>query len=88
MSAELRHIPALAAEEAQLSCGRDNGVTLAGERFDQRRFTAAVGTKDCNVFAVCDAEREIMENDVFAPSDGNVMHEEEVGFVDCGQSCS
>lgn len=81
VGAELRNIPAIAAEEAQLRRGRDNGITLAGERFDQRRLAAAIGTEDGDVFAVLDAEGEVVQDDVFAASDGNVAHEEEVGFI-------
>jgi len=79
MSAELRNIPALAAEQAQLRGGRDDGIALAGDGFDERGFSAAVGAKDSDVFAVGDAEGDCVQDDVVAAGDRDVAHDEEVG---------
>ena len=77
---ELRNIPALAAKEAQRSGGRDDGIALAGDGFDEGGFAAAVGAEDSDVLAVGDAERDTMQDDVIAASNGDVAHEEEVGL--------
>jgi len=79
MSAELRNIPALAAEQAQLRGGRDDGIALAGDGFDERDFPAAVGAKDSDVFAVGDAGGDCVQDDVVAAGDRDVAHDEEVG---------
>jgi len=88
VGAELGDVPALAAEEAELGGGREDGVALAGEGADQRGFAAAVGTKDGEVFAVGDAEGDGVEDDVVPAGDADVAHEEEVGIVGVGQSLS
>lgn len=80
VGAELGDVPTLAAEEAELGGGRDDGVALAGEGFDQRRFAAAVGAEDGDVFTVGDAKRDVVEDDVVAAGDADVAHEEEAGF--------
>ena len=85
VGAELRDVPALAAKEAQLGGGRDDGVALAGDGFDQRRFAAAVGAEDGDVFAVGDAEGDVVEDDVVAARDADVAHDEEVGLAGVGQ---
>lgn len=78
MGAELRDVPALAAEQPQLSGGRDDGVALAGNGLDQRGFAAAVGAEDGDVFPVGDAERDVVEDNVVAAGDGDVAHDEEI----------
>lgn len=80
MGAQLRDVPALAPEQAQFGRGRNDGVALAGEGFNQRRFSAAVRAKDGRVFAVLDAQREIVEDDVVAARNRDVAHEEEIGI--------
>jgi len=78
---ELRDVPTVATEEAELGGRRDDGVALAGNGFDECGFTAAVGTEDGHVFAVGDAQRNIVQNDVVATGDGDIAHEEKVGRI-------
>jgi hypothetical protein len=85
VGAELRDVPALTSEQAQLCGGRHDGVALAGDGFDQRRFAAAVGAEDGDVFAAGDAQREVVEDDIVAAGDADVAHEEEVGLIHDGQ---
>jgi hypothetical protein len=85
VGAELRDIPALAAEEAELRGGGDDGIALAGDGFDECGFAAAVGTEDGDVFAVGDAEGDVMEDDVVAAGDGDIVREEEIGLIRCGE---
>jgi hypothetical protein len=82
VGAKLRDIPPLAAEEAQLGGGRDDGIALAGDGFDQRRFAAAVGAENGEVLAISDAQGDIVEDDIVATGDADVAHREEVGFAE------
>jgi len=86
VSAELRNVPSLATEEAQLGGGGDDGVALAGDGFDEGGLAAAVGTEDGKVFTVGDAEGDGVKDDVVAAGDGDVAHEEEVGLVHVGRA--
>lgn len=81
MAAELRDIPAFAAEQEELRLGRGDGVALAGDGFDEGGFAAAVGPEDGDVFAGGDAEGDVVKDDVVAAGDADVLHEEEVGCV-------
>jgi hypothetical protein len=80
MGAELRDIPALAPEQEQLHFGHDDGVALAGDGANERGFAAAVGAEDGDVLALLDAEGKIVQDDVVAARDADVLHEEEFGF--------
>lgn len=80
---KLRNIPALAAEEAELGCGCDDRVALTGDGLNQCGFAAAIRTEDGEVLAIGDAERDIVENDVVAAGDRDIVHEQEVGCSRC-----
>lgn len=80
VGAELGNVPTLAAEEAQLRGGCDDGVALAGDGLDEGGFAAAVGTEDGKVFAVGDAQGDVVKDDVVAAGDRDIAHEEEVGW--------
>lgn len=69
MGAELRDVPARAAQQPQLSGGRDDGVALAGEGLDERGFAATIGAENGDVFPVGNAEGDVVEDNVVAAGD-------------------
>lgn len=72
--AQLGDDPAVIAEEAHAGAILWDGVALARDGLDERGFAAAVGPEDDHLLATCDAQRNVMENDVFAAGDIDVLH--------------
>jgi len=88
MLAQLRDIPALAAEETALHLGSEDRIALAGDGLDERGLAAAVGTENGDVLSGCDGEIDIVEDDRVAARYADLLHAQKFGRMFEGQSLS
>lgn len=88
--AELREIPAWAAEDADGApaavAADGEGVEFAGDGFEQGRFAAAVGAEDGEVLAGVEAEVDVVEDGLAATGDGDVLEGEDGVGMCCAES--
>lgn len=69
MATELSEVPALAAEDADMHAGLDDGIELAGDGEDEGGLAASVGAEDGDVFAGADGEVDVVEDDAVSAGD-------------------
>ena len=70
---EIEYVPALLAEDGHAGAFALERVALAGDGLDEGGFAAAVGSQDGDVLADADAEAEVVEDDLVAAHDGDVL---------------
>lgn len=75
--AELGEVPAMAAEDADVHAGLDDGIKLAGDGEDERGLAASVGAEDADMLAGADFEVDVVEDGAVAAGDVDLGEGEE-----------
>ena len=73
MPAELREVPAVAAEDADTHAGLDDGIDLAGDGEDEGGFAATVGSENGHVFAGANRQVHVVQHDAIAACDVDML---------------
>ena len=80
--AELGQVPAIAAKDAHAHEGLNDGINLAGDGKDERRFSTAVGTEDGDMLSGADGEVHVVEDDSIAACNVDLLQFEELIAID------
>ena len=75
--AQLKQLPALAAEDAHARARPSQGIALAGQRLDQRGLAATIRAEDGQMLVALHAQRNIVEHGLQAARHGNVLEFDE-----------
>lgn len=84
--AELGEVPAVAAEDADVHAGLDDGIKLAGDGEDERGLAASVGAEDADMLAGADFEIDVVEDGAVSTGDVDLGEGEEGIGIEVGES--